>query len=102
MADQARSGSGGGGVGVAELLRWRPGRLDGAVAAANGLATYLPGDIGRDWGALERFTPYNGVTQEADIVKRTVTRSGLWSPAHLRYWSIPTTEYPRVLNPPEC
>ena len=49
------------------------------------LATYLPGDIGRDWGALERFTPYNGVTQEADIVKRTVTRSGLWSPAHLRY-----------------
>lgn len=93
-------------AGVAEIPRWRikPGAdLAAAVSAwqnsfgggpvgwmelsqqPTALATYLPGDIGRDWGALERFTPYNGVTQEADIVKRTVTRSGLWSPAHLRY-----------------
>ncbi|GAB04506.1 putative arabinosyltransferase [Gordonia amarae NBRC 15530] len=93
-------------AGVAEIPQWRikPGAdLAAAVSAwqnafgggplgwlevsqeATALATYLPGDIGRDWGALERYTPYDGVTQQAEITKRTVTRSGLWSPAPMRY-----------------
>ncbi len=93
-------------AGVAEIPQWRirPGAdLAAAVSAWQNafgggplgwlevsqepmaMATYLPGDIGRDWGALERYTPYNGVTQRAEITKRTVTRGGLWSPAPMRY-----------------
>lgn len=92
-------------VGVAEIPDWRikPGAdLAAAVTAwqdqfgggpvgwlqvsqeATALATYLRGDIGRDWGALERYTPYGGVTTLADIQTGTATRSGLWSPAPIR------------------
>ncbi|MET9198767.1 arabinosyltransferase domain-containing protein [Gordonia sp. NPDC003585] len=92
-------------VGVAEIPQWRikPGAdLAAAVSAwqdsfgggplgwlevsqkPTALATYLQGDIGRDWGALERYDPYGGVTTEADIQTGTAVRSGLWSPAPIR------------------
>ena len=45
---------------------------------------YLQGDIGRDWGALERYTPYDPAVP-AQIDYSTVTRSGLWSPAPIRH-----------------
>ncbi len=92
-------------AGVAEIPRWRikPGAdLAAAVgtwqSAAGGgplgwlelsqrpdtVATYLQGDIGRDWGALERYTPYDPAPP-AQIQYETRVRSGLWSPAPLRY-----------------
>ncbi len=52
---------------------------------ATALPTYLMADIGRDWGALERYEPYGGVDTLADIETGTQTRSGLWSPAPIRY-----------------
>ncbi|WP_168704500.1 arabinosyltransferase domain-containing protein [Gordonia paraffinivorans] len=93
-------------VGVAEIPEWRikPGSdLAAAVSAwQNGfgggplgwlevsqeptaLPTYLMSDIGRDWGALERYEPYGGVEAPAEIETGTETRSGLWSPAPIRY-----------------
>ncbi|MGC4933195.1 arabinosyltransferase domain-containing protein [Gordonia sp. DT30] len=92
--------------GVAELPEWRisPGAdLSAAVSAwqdafgggprgweqvllqPTALATYLQGDVGRDWGSLERLVPYDGVTHHAEITTGTQTRSGLWSPAPIRY-----------------
>ncbi|MFW0797018.1 arabinosyltransferase domain-containing protein [Gordonia sp. CPCC 205515] len=92
--------------GVAEIPKWRikPGAdLAAAVSAwqdsygggplgwlevsqqPNSMATYLMGDIGRDWGSLERYTPYNDVSTLADLQLGTATRSGLWSPAPIRH-----------------
>ncbi|NDK90112.1 arabinosyltransferase [Gordonia desulfuricans] len=92
--------------GVAEIPEWRiePGAdLKAAVAAWQGsfgggplgweqvlldptaLATYLQGDLGRDWGSLERLVPYGDTTVPAEITTGTETRSGLWSPAPIRY-----------------
>ncbi|OBA71893.1 arabinosyltransferase domain-containing protein [Gordonia sp. 852002-10350_SCH5691597] len=92
--------------GVAEIPKWRirPGAdLAAAVSAwqdsygggplgwlevsqqPETLATYLQGDIGRDWGALERYQPYGDVTTRAPITTGTATRSGLWSPAPIRH-----------------
>ncbi|MFT4085855.1 MAG: arabinosyltransferase domain-containing protein [Gordonia sp. (in: high G+C Gram-positive bacteria)] len=92
-------------AGVAETPEWRirPGAdLAAAVGAwqsvqgggplgwldvsqrPDTLATYLKGDIGRDWGALERYTPYDGA-KPAKIDYGTTVRSGLWSPAPIRY-----------------
>lgn len=85
--------------GVAELPQWRiePGAdLSAAVSAwqdafgggpigweqvllePTALATYLKGDVGRDWGSLERLVPYDDVTRHAEITTGTATRSGLW------------------------
>ena len=92
-------------AGVAEIPKWRirPGAdLAAAVSTwqsalgggplgwievsqqADTVATYLQGDIGRDWGALEKYTPYDPVTP-AVIEHGTATRSGLWSPAPIRH-----------------
>ena len=92
--------------GVAEIPKWRikPGAdLAAAVSAwqdsygggplgwlevsqqPQTVATYLMGDIGRDWGALERYEPYGDVTTLADLTLGTATRSGLWSPAPIRH-----------------
>ena len=92
--------------GVAEIPKWRikPGAdLAAAVSAwqdsygggplgwlevsqrPQTVATYLQGDIGRDWGALERYEPYGDVTTLAELRLGTATRSGLWSPAPIRY-----------------
>ncbi|MDF6102916.1 MULTISPECIES: arabinosyltransferase domain-containing protein [Gordonia] len=93
-------------VGVAEIPKWRikPGSdLAAAVSAwqnrfgggplgwlevsqqATAVPTYLMADIGRDWGALERYEPYGDVDTLAEIETGTATRSGLWSPAPLRH-----------------
>ncbi|GAA4742782.1 arabinosyltransferase domain-containing protein [Gordonia alkaliphila] len=92
-------------AGVAEMPMWRikPGAdLAAAVGAwqsapgggplgwldvsqrAETVATYLQGDIGRDWGALERYSAYDEA-RPAVIEYDTEVRSGLWSPAPIRY-----------------
>ncbi|MCV7198862.1 arabinosyltransferase domain-containing protein [Mycobacterium angelicum] len=65
--------NGGGPLGVTELL-----------VHATTVASYLKGDWFRDWGALQRLTPYYPDAQPAHLELGTVTRSGLWNPAPLR------------------
>ncbi|QUR69361.1 arabinosyltransferase domain-containing protein [Mycobacterium spongiae] len=65
--------NGGGPLGVTELL-----------VRATTVATYLKDDWFRDWGALQRLTPYYPDAQPADLELGTATRSGLWNPAPLR------------------
>lgn len=65
--------NGGGPLGITELLM-----------RATTVASYLKDDWFRDWGALQRLTPYYPDAQPADLNLGTVTRSGLWSPAPLR------------------
>ncbi|MFT3660497.1 MAG: arabinosyltransferase domain-containing protein [Gordonia sp. (in: high G+C Gram-positive bacteria)] len=67
-----QSGPGGGPLGWLEMSQ-RPDTV----------ATYLQGDIGRDWGALEVYAPYDAAAP-AVIDHQSVTRSGLWSPAPIR------------------
>jgi arabinosyltransferase C len=66
--------NGGGPLGVTELL-----------LKATTVATYLKDDWSRDWGALQRLTPYYPDAQPASLQLGTVTRSGLWNPAPLRH-----------------
>jgi arabinosyltransferase C len=66
--------NGGGPLGVTELL-----------VKATTVATYLKDDWSRDWGALQRLTPYYPDAQPALVKLGTATRSGLWSPAPLRH-----------------
>jgi arabinosyltransferase C len=65
--------NGGGPLGVTELL-----------AKATTMATYLKDDWSRDWGSLQRLTPYYSNAQPARLQLGTATRSGLWDPAPLR------------------
>jgi arabinosyltransferase C len=65
--------NGGGPLGVTELL-----------VKATTMATYLKDDWSRDWGSLQRLTPYYPDAQPADLLLGTATRSGLWNPAPLR------------------
>jgi arabinosyltransferase C len=65
---------GGGPLGITELL-----------ARATTVPTYLKDDWFRDWGALQRLTPYYPNAQPARLDLGSVTRSGLWSPAPLRH-----------------
>jgi arabinosyltransferase C len=65
--------NGGGPLGVTELL-----------VKATTVATYLKDDWSRDWGGLQRLTPYYPNAQPASLQLGTATRSGLWSPAPLR------------------
>ncbi|WP_328856005.1 arabinosyltransferase domain-containing protein [Williamsia herbipolensis] len=92
--------------GVAEVPKWRimPGAdLAAAVSAwqdsfgggplgwievsldSTTVPSYLQDDIGRDWGSLERYEPYNDTVGPAQLELGTRTRSGLWSPAPIRY-----------------
>ncbi|HWT50193.1 MAG TPA: arabinosyltransferase, partial [Mycobacterium sp.] len=66
--------NGGGPLGVTELL-----------VKATSVATYLRDDWSRDWGALQRLTPYYPDAQPAHLQLGTATRSGLWNPAPLRH-----------------
>lgn len=65
--------NGGGPLGVTELL-----------AKATTMATYLKDDWSRDWGSLQRLTPYYPDARPAQLLLGTATRSGLWNPAPLR------------------
>jgi arabinosyltransferase C len=65
--------NGGGPLGVTELL-----------AKATTVASYLKDDWSRDWGSLQRLTPYYPNAQPARLQLGTVARSGLWDPAPLR------------------
>ena len=65
--------NGGGPLGVTELL-----------VKATTVATYLKDDWSRDWGGLQRLTPYYPNAQPASLQLGTATRGGLWSPAPLR------------------
>ncbi|BBZ50484.1 arabinosyltransferase [Mycobacterium heidelbergense] len=66
--------NGGGPLGVTELL-----------VKATTMATYLKDDWSRDWGSLQRLTPYYPSAQPALLQLGTATRSGLWNPAPLRH-----------------
>ncbi len=66
--------NGGGPLGVTELL-----------VKATTVASYLKDDWSRDWGALQRLTPYYPDAQPARLQLATVTRGGLWNPAPLRH-----------------
>jgi len=65
--------NGGGPLGVTELL-----------VKATTVATYLKDDWSRDWGSLQRLTPYYPDAEPARLQLGTQTRSGLWNPAPLR------------------
>ncbi|MGD1240143.1 arabinosyltransferase domain-containing protein [Mycobacterium seoulense] len=65
--------NGGGPLGVTELL-----------VKPTTVATYLKDDWSRDWGSLQRLTPYYPDAQPARLQLGTATRSGLWNPAPLR------------------
>ncbi|OBF55694.1 arabinosyltransferase [Mycobacterium sp. 852002-50816_SCH5313054-b] len=65
--------NGGGPLGVTELL-----------AKATTIATYLKDDWSRDWGSLQRLTPYYPNAQPAELQLGIATRSGLWNPGPLR------------------
>ncbi|KAA0085472.1 arabinosyltransferase [Mycolicibacterium sp. P9-64] len=64
---------GGGPLGITELL-----------VRASPVPTYLRDDWFRDWGALQRLTPWYPNAQPARIDLGTATRSGLWTPGPLR------------------
>ncbi|WP_075234352.1 arabinosyltransferase domain-containing protein [Mycobacterium colombiense] len=66
--------NGGGPLGVTELL-----------AKATTMATYLKDDWSRDWGSLQRLSPYYPDAEPARLLLGTATRSGLWGPAPLRH-----------------
>ncbi|MGB2919606.1 MAG: arabinosyltransferase domain-containing protein [Mycobacterium sp.] len=64
---------GGGPLGITELL-----------LRSTTVPTYLKHDWFRDWGSLQRLTPYYPAAEPARLDLGSVTRSGLWSPAPLR------------------
>jgi len=64
---------GGGPLGITELL-----------VRAVPVPTYLKDDWFRDWGALQKLTPWYPNAQPARLDLGTATRSGLWSPGPLR------------------
>ncbi|MFV8048645.1 arabinosyltransferase domain-containing protein [Mycobacterium sp. 48b] len=65
---------GGGPLGISELLL-RP----------SSVPTYLRDDWFRDWGSLQRLTPWYPDATTARLDLGTAIRSGLWSPAPLRH-----------------
>ncbi|OMC42045.1 arabinosyltransferase domain-containing protein [Mycobacterium sp. IS-1264] len=65
--------NGGGPLGVTELL-----------VKATTVGSYLKDDWSRDWGSLQRLTPYYPNAQAARLQLGTAARGGLWSPAPLR------------------
>lgn len=70
--------AGGGAVGLTQM-----------TTQANELPTYLADDWQRDWGVLDRLYTYHSGTGEApkpvELEMETVTRSGLWSEAPMKF-----------------
>jgi arabinosyltransferase B len=56
------------------------------LAEASTVPTYLVDDWGRDWGALERYTPYFPQAEAAVVDTGEVRRSGFWSPGMMRVY----------------
>ncbi|MGW0045094.1 arabinosyltransferase domain-containing protein [Rhodococcus sp. NPDC003348] len=73
--DTWQSAENGGPLGWTEML-----------AEASTVPTYLKDDWGRDWGALERYTPYFPDATAATIDTTEVTRSGFWNPGMMRVY----------------
>ncbi|MEO3759948.1 arabinosyltransferase domain-containing protein [Mycobacterium sp. B14F4] len=73
--DSWQDGINGGLLGITDLL-----------LRARVMATYLSADWGRDWGSLRKFemTPEAADAQSATMDLGTATRSGLYSPGHIR------------------
>ncbi|MCV7314670.1 arabinosyltransferase [Mycolicibacillus parakoreensis] len=65
---------GGGPLGISELL-----------FNASTVPSYLKDDWLRDWGALQKLTPYYPGATPADLELGHATRSGWWNPAPLRH-----------------
>ncbi|MGB7361972.1 MAG: arabinosyltransferase domain-containing protein [Rhodococcus sp. (in: high G+C Gram-positive bacteria)] len=65
---------GGGPLGWTELL-----------LRAETVPTYLSDDLRRDWGSLERYQPLAPSAVVADPKVDTMSRSGIWSPGHIKY-----------------
>ncbi len=70
--DTWEDGLNGGLLGISDLL-----------LRAQVMPSYLSHDWGRDWGSLRRFETVVDAPP-ADIELGTATRSGLWSPGHMR------------------
>ncbi|GAB2650876.1 arabinosyltransferase domain-containing protein [Nocardia goodfellowii] len=91
--------------GVAEVPKWRilPDRVGsdasnawqddigggplgwtGLLLEAESIPTYLDHDWGRDWGSLERFTPYDPTAAPATIGATVVSRWGVAKDAPIR------------------
>ncbi len=70
--DTWEDGLNGGLLGISDLL-----------LRAQVMPSYLSHDWGRDWGSLRRFSPVVDAPP-ADIELGTATRSGLWTPGHMR------------------
>lgn len=66
--------NGGGPLGITELL-----------LRATTVPSYLRDDWFRDWGSLQRLTPYYPGARPAELDLGTATRSGWWNPAPLRH-----------------
>lgn len=71
--DTWQDGDNGGLLGITDVL-----------LRASVMSTYLSRDWGRDWGSLREFDPVVDAG-EADIDLGSATRSGWWSPGHIRY-----------------
>ncbi|KQU61267.1 arabinosyltransferase [Rhodococcus sp. Leaf278] len=54
------------------------------VASARTIPSYLKDDWDRDWGSIERYTPYDDTAESADITTTEVQRSGLWTPGLIK------------------
>jgi arabinosyltransferase B len=70
--DTWQDGVNGGLLGISDLL-----------LRAHVMATYLSHDWGRDWGSLRKFDALVDA-QPAEVTLGTATRSGLWTPGHIR------------------
>ena len=68
---------------------WEDGRNGGLLGItdlllrAHVMSTYLSHDWGRDWGSLRKFDTIVPA-QQAQLDLGTATRSGLWTPGHIR------------------
>ena len=56
------------------------------IAESSTVPTYLKDDWGRDWGALERYSPHFPGAVPATVDTTVVTRSGFWSPGMMRVY----------------
>jgi len=77
---------------VSSTDTWQAAEFGGPLGFTEVLArpqqvpTYLKDDWARDWGSLERYTPFYPEATPAEEATTVVTRSGLWNPGTLRVY----------------